>query len=285
MKFMTRWREAPELSERERTLELLGMTRLREVEKIRGRVRLAQSAHQELDDNVDTPWHYSLAMWRRFLPTERQLRDYVLDSPPGDVLGELEQAALFKIFDRIEIWTPEKSSSATDRMVIGVIAEDADTTRYFRIAHWGSPHTSPSEVRAHLERLDLDAKQAERAKRRAKWWKKHKVTVYIGSAAAGLMLTVAVLAMVPRPVTEPYTPSAPSIEVIEEESAPSVEDAPVIPDGDTDPTNVEDFLPPGSPVLSKALSIIVGLVVTVGVLVLLMAGVQVLFRIIRGPYY
>ena len=221
MFFMTPKPEAPVLTERERTFDLLGMTRLREVEKTRGRIALALTSHRELDDSVDTPWQYSLTMWSRFLPMRRQLREYVLDAPPSDVLNELEQAALFKIYDTIEIWTPEQKSASTDRMVVGVIAEDADTKRYFRIAHWGSPHTSPDDVRATLQQLDLDAERAARAARRLKRWEKHRAKVFFGSAVTVFGLVIVTLVIAPGLTAQPETPSTPYIEVVEEGSEAS----------------------------------------------------------------
>lgn len=248
MIFMTSKPEAPVLTERERTFNLLGMTRLGEVEKTRGRIALALTSHHELADTVDTPWQYSLAMWSRFLPKRRQLRDYVLDAPPSDVLNELEQAALFKIYDRIEIWTPDQKSTSTDRMVIGVIAEDADTERYFRIAHWGSPHTSPDKVRAILAQLDLDAQRAERVVMRKKWWKKHKAKVFAASAVITFVLATVAFIMLLERSTESAPPSSPTVEVVEEEQDTSVLEPKSFQD---DPGSQQDNPPQPPPVYEQ----------------------------------
>lgn len=245
MKWTLRKIDDAPMTERERTLDGLGMTRLREVEKTRGRVTLARNSHQELVDNNETPWQYSYNMWRRFLGKTLTLQEYVLDSPPGDVLTEVEQSALFQIYDRIEIWVPKRSNDFTDRLVVGVIEDDEGNKWYFKIAHWGFPQTSPQDVRTHLRRVEREKRRLAKQKKGGISWG----PLVAGGFVAVLIFSSVVFGAVTSSNDDAATPSDSSSEVVEEEPTTPDEVAPPVepieePETTSDESDVEDLVPP-----------------------------------------
>ena len=89
-----------------------------------------------------------LEVWRKYLPTRRQIRD--LDSPlnreiiPGPVITEIEKAKKIPgLFDRVEIW-----SRTDDPMAVGIVGEE--NPRYFSIVRWGDAKLTLEQVKRRL---------------------------------------------------------------------------------------------------------------------------------------
>lgn len=108
------------------------------------------------------------AAWKGFLPTSYEPNRYRYDFPSSEVAGLIADAKALKVFDRIEIWTPEGSSvmprvkdywkregrairntldAAVDPMAVGII-EHNGRAHYFPVVRWGESLMSFRRIKA-----------------------------------------------------------------------------------------------------------------------------------------
>lgn len=117
--------------------------------------------------------------WRQYLPTSYRRERYSYDVPPEEVAVAIADASELQLFDRIEIWTPERAGikdrtrqfyyqvaqrtrrfkqrvaqtvhdmleSVADPMAVGVITLGG-INHYYPIVRWGEALHSLSRVRA-----------------------------------------------------------------------------------------------------------------------------------------
>jgi hypothetical protein len=88
-----------------------------------------------------------LAAWREYLPIKHVIGIYRFElGIPEPVLSEVKRLKTTRLFDRIEIWARKDP----DPMVVGLIAPDGETTRYYSIARWGDAEITFDEVKKKL---------------------------------------------------------------------------------------------------------------------------------------
>jgi hypothetical protein len=91
-----------------------------------------------------------MMIWKRFLPKSYRMEhgeweEYRFDTIPDDVIAEIQTLKKSKVFDDLEIWTPEKA--LIDPLLVGVVDE-----LYYLIARWGESLKSFEEIVEELLR-------------------------------------------------------------------------------------------------------------------------------------
>ena len=130
------------IAKRQKLCSTLGLDRQVELfEKETGVVNFATKLYHEIRG-------YELYVWRQFLPTryshcKSEWKGYQFDVIPTTVLEEVETAKSLRIFNDLQIWTPERNFQ--DPIAVGVIIQN-EGSRIFLISRWSESLKSLKEI-------------------------------------------------------------------------------------------------------------------------------------------
>lgn len=119
-----------------------------------------------------------LTLWKKFLPTQRSIRDFKYDSIPDESLDAIELAQQASVFDEIVIWTPEGNKlmgraaramdsvkdkievlvRSNDPMAVGIITDTTGQQHLFSIVRWGEALWSKQKIARYVSRVNWQAR-------------------------------------------------------------------------------------------------------------------------------
>lgn len=83
----------------------------------------------------------------------RRIKDYLFDTPPLSVMETWAQVQASKVFDALEVWTPERQR--VDPILVGYKTFDKRSIGPFLIARWGEALKAFDEIKAEVEKMTL----------------------------------------------------------------------------------------------------------------------------------
>lgn len=112
---------------------------------------------------------FDFNVWGKFLPTRRRLQDYKFDSIPVDALQFIDDADALRVFNGIEIWTPEGNdaksridewsnahSTLMDPMAVGYVDTGDQVRHYFSIVRWGESLEPYENIKKYVAKVDRE---------------------------------------------------------------------------------------------------------------------------------